>query len=181
MFNIDNKSEYFFMFSVEKQEYSYIGKKDEFIDFLARGYRHGWKWNPYSMDLVPEEYNIYFKENNYIFVDGYGIKVDISQYKDEVYQKSLDRQRKKYSWKSEEYYNIYRYDPVAGIHKGWRGGSYCRNRKTARIRRQYAIPEYKEFNRGSTKGLPRWWDDNYREVQRCWKEQRKTRHQWKEK
>ena len=71
----------------------------------------------------------------------------------------------------------YRKDPVPFVHK-WRGGSSQSGPGTARIIRMFANPDYKEFNRGSRHGIPQWWDDRSRCVQRSWKEQSKAKHQW---
>ena len=71
----------------------------------------------------------------------------------------------------------YRKDPVPHIRK-WRGGPRQSPPHTAKIMRMYANPDYKYFNRGSTKEIRQWWDDRYRRTQRSWKEQSKARHQW---
>ena len=71
----------------------------------------------------------------------------------------------------------YRKDPVPHIRK-WRGGPRQSPPHTAKIMRMYANPDYKYFNRGSTKEIRQWWDDHYRRTQRSWKEQSKARHQW---
>lgn len=71
----------------------------------------------------------------------------------------------------------YRKDPVPHIRK-WRGGPRQSPPHTAKIMRMYANPDYKYFNRGSTKEILQWWDDRYRRTQRSWKEQSKARHQW---
>ena len=71
----------------------------------------------------------------------------------------------------------YRKDPVPHIRK-WRGGPRQSPPHTAKIMRMYANPDYKYFNRGSTKEISQWRDDHYRRTQRSWKEQSKARHQW---
>ena len=71
----------------------------------------------------------------------------------------------------------YRKDPVPHTRK-WRGGPRQSPPHTAKIMRMYANPDYKYFNRGSTKEIRQWWDDHYRRTQRSWKEQSKARHQW---
>ena len=71
----------------------------------------------------------------------------------------------------------YRKDPVPHTRK-WRGGPSQSPPHTAKIMRMYANPDYKYFNRGSTKEIRQWWDDHYRRTQRSWKEQSKARHQW---
>ena len=71
----------------------------------------------------------------------------------------------------------YRKDPVPHTRK-WRGGPSQSPPHTAKIMRMYANPDYKYFNRGSTKEIPQWWDDRYRRTQKSWKEQSKARHQW---
>ena len=71
----------------------------------------------------------------------------------------------------------YRKDPVPHIRK-WRGGPRQSPPHTAKIMRMYANPDYKYFNRGSTKEIRQWWDDHHRRTQRSWKEQSKARHQW---
>lgn len=71
----------------------------------------------------------------------------------------------------------YRHDPVPRLRK-WRGGPSQHSPHTAKIMRMYANPEYKEFNRGSHKIIPQWWDDRWRDPQRSWKEQSKAKHQW---
>lgn len=74
----------------------------------------------------------------------------------------------------------YRKDPVPHIHK-FRGGPNWSPPHTRKITRIYKNPEYKQFNRGTLKEIPQWWDDRSRDVQRSWKEQSKVRHQWERK
>ena len=71
----------------------------------------------------------------------------------------------------------FRRGPVPYTRK-FRGGPSWSPPHTAKLNRMYLTPEYKDFNRGSIKEIPQWWDDRHREKQRCWKEQKKCRHQW---
>ncbi len=75
---------------------------------------------------------------------------------------------------------IYRKTPVPYTKK-IRGGPRWSPPHTAGIIRMYKNPEYKDFNRGSIKEIPTWWDERDRRVQKNWKEQRKVRHQWERK
>lgn len=74
----------------------------------------------------------------------------------------------------------YRKDPVPYTRKH-RGGSWWSMPRTARLIRMYKNPEYKDFNRGTMKGIPIWWDDKIRRTQKSWKEQTKNRYQWQKK
>lgn len=84
----------------------------------------------------------------------------------------------KYLQKANNY--RFRKDPVPYTRK-MRGGPRQSPPHTAKIMRMYANPEYKDFNRGSPHGIPSWWDDRYREVQKSWKEQTKAKRQWAKK
>lgn len=71
----------------------------------------------------------------------------------------------------------YRQEPVPYTSKH-RGGSWWRKPRTKHIFLIYDDPEHKEFNRGTKKIVPSYWDDKIRRPQRSWKEQSKARHQW---
>lgn len=83
------------------------------------------------------------------------------------------------AWGTAPHYE-YRKDPVPYTRK-IKGGPRWSSPHTVKIKKLYSIPEYKCFNRGSIKKLPSWWDDRSRDIQKCWKKQRKVRHQWQKK
>lgn len=66
--------------------------------------------------------------------------------------------------------------PRTGKHRKHR--CFFRFPRTKQMKTAWANPEMKEFNRGSMKMVPQWWDDCPRGYQRSWKEQAKVRHQW---
>lgn len=83
----------------------------------------------------------------------------------------------RFNWftNSRNYYK-YRQGPVPRTGK-IKGGDRQRMPKVYRIKKDLANPEMKGYTRNRG-WMPDWWDDFNRRPQRCWKEQRKTRHQW---
>ena len=155
-------------------------------------------------DLVEIGEDLYYK--TYILFDNFGRIINIHDFESDalkLYEKwKADGTIEKYIWENIRWRSKYRYkihnlkkyeylkkreimfeyrkDPVPFVHK-WRGGSSHSGPGTARIIRMFANPDYKEFNRGSRHGIPHWWDDRSRCIQKSWKEQSKARHQWERK
>lgn len=153
--------------------------------------------------LFKNSWDTYYKQ--YILYDNYDRIINVKDFKDDAFKlfqervknntassyypdfwwrwrrahktyKKHGRGRWEYMRRMRENYR-YRIDPVPHTRK-WRGGPSQSPPHTAKIMRMYANPDYKYFNRGSTKEIPQWWDDRNRRTQRSWKEQSKARHQW---
>lgn len=183
MYQIDNPQEFYVYwyggFNASKPMYAILENEKELIKFIAQGYVETYD----SLTLYHSiDRNRRF---DYMYTDGYNRNIEPRTYKSEAWEyyrkflKSQDKPRQYIWWKNKTYKGEFRREPVEGIHKpkGWRCG---RNRgpRMKQIVAMYHDPEQKEFNRGNTFWFP-WWDDVYRVPQKCWKEQRKTRHQWK--
>lgn len=152
-------------------------------------------------DLVEIGEGLYYK--TYILFDNFGRIINIHDFKSDalkLYEKwKADGTIEKYIWANIKWRSKYRYkihnlkkytflnkmasnfeyrkDPVPHTRKS-RGGSWWRSPHTIQIKRMYANPEYKDFNRGSCRKIPSWWDEKDRCVQKSWKTQSKARHQW---
>lgn len=184
MYNIINNSDIIYVYSYRQQKIIFQGIEKNLIYFLANTWRKS-----YSIFEDESYYSFFFNaynEGDYIAYDGLYRLYNLNNYKQQSYviyqQKNKRRDEKKhYYWvKNKKYKGIYRQTPVEGLKK-WRGGPSHRQPHTKHIHAMYDNPEYKEFNRGSKKLVPSWWDDKFRHVDKCWKSQRKARHQWKEK
>ena len=152
-------------------------------------------------ELVELSWGCYYRR--YVIYDNFNRIINIHDFKDDalnLYQKQVKEGKnntyslstynlwlwlkrsptrsRKYNFLRRMDFNYeYRKDPVPHTRK-IRGGGRWSPPHTAKIKRMYNNPEYKEFNRGSKKEVPDWWDDRTRCVQRSWKEQSKARHQW---
>lgn len=186
MYNIYNASEVFYIWDIENQTMSLIGDENDLIHHLARCYRVSWWCGSELINSIFESYacNINEEGKKYQIFDGMDRCINPRIYEREarklyleVYKKK--QQKQEYRRWIRKYCGEFRREPVEGIHK-WRGGPSCRGRKVTHLKKMYANPEYKEFNRGSRDEVPDWWDDcKFRCRQRSWKSHRK--HQWKEK
>lgn len=183
MYNVYNPSECFYVWEIQKERLSLIGNENDFIDYLARGYNWWGGDNArfnficHQNEYTPDKYYQYFRGEVCINPRDWE-KQALSWYK-KKYKNQKDRDYYKYWKKNKVYKGSFRQGPVEGIHK-YRGGSGYRPPKTKHIFAMYANPEYKEYNRGTKKIIPKWWDDKIRQVEMNWKSQRKTKHQWKE-
>lgn len=184
MYNIINESDIIYVYSYRRQRFIFSGVEKDLIKFLATTWRKSYsifdEKSYYSSFL--EDYN----EGYYIAYDNMYRLYNLNNYKHQSYvmfQQNFHQQvetKNSYCVKNKKYTGIYRQTPVEGIHKT-RGGPSRKKPRTKHIFMMYDNPEYKEFNRGSKKLVPSWWDDSFRHVDKCWKSQRKARHQWKEK
>ena len=184
---------------------NYFYSKEELIKFIAYHYRHWWNdlkfIEEYGNSLIEQcTCNIkeLFELNNfkrYTIYDNYNRIINIKDFENEAFNlyKQLKKKNNSFSfnyilWRWEHFkikYSFnkvdcnyrYRKDPVPRTGKR-RGGPSWHPPHTAGLKRMYSNPEYKDFNRRSFKGIPNWWDDRYRQVQKSWKKQRKCRHQW---
>ena len=186
MYNIYNASEVFYIWDIENQRMSLIGDENDLIQHLARCYRVSWWCGSELINSIFESYacNINEEGKKYQIFDGMDRCINPRIYEREarklyleVYKKK--QQKQEYRKWVRKYRGEFRREPVEGIHK-WRGGPSYSGRKVTHIKKMYANPEYKGFNRGSRDEVPDWWDDcKPRCRQRSWKSHRK--HQWKEK
>lgn len=187
MYNIYNKSECIYLWDAYTQKESLVGTEKDLIKLLARSYTY-WLGTDYSNTYL-DNFGCSPNETNkrYQFFDGCGRCINPKIYEKDAWLLYLKKHKNSqvktnYSyWRRNKIYKgTFRRTPVEGISK-WRGGPNVKPRKVKPIQAMYANPEYKEFNRGSHKEVPDgWWDDWYRHVEKNWKSQRKTRHQWKE-
>ena len=192
MFKINNES-FFEIWDGCTQSYIFKGNEKELIAKIA-GY---WR-KCYS---CPEE-NIFsdFKFINdfieqcacspkdpggrrYQIFDNYNRIIQPLDYKDSsfLYWQSLSYPKGHKRWsKWDNVHYIFRQGPVPHTRKWWRGGSRQRMQKTKHIFLAHDDPIYKdEFARGSTRLIPSWWDDKFKERDiKNWKHQSKCRHQW---
>lgn len=179
--------------------------ENELIFFIARAFRKRmwYYFNPDADLYLREELNRldnpYFNEgvfkNRYVITDKYGTLLNIAYLREKALyarDKLLEQ-----GWKGEnqltvlylpfkkekKFYHsfVYRKTPVPYTRKIRGGHRYGSSPRTKHIFMMYDNPEYKEFNRGSPKLIPKWWDDKARCYQRSWKEQSKCRHQWEKK
>lgn len=179
--------------------------ENELIFFIARAFRKRmwYYFNPDADLYLREELNRldnpYFNEgvfkNRYVITDKYGTLLNIAYLREKALyarDKLLEQ-----GWKGENqltvlylpfkkekrFYHsfVYRKTPVPYTRKIRGGRRYGSSPRTKHIFMMYDNPEYKEFNRGSPKLIPKWWDDKARCYQRSWKEQSKCRHQWEKK
>lgn len=188
MHNIYNPSEVFYLWDVNRQQLSLIGDEKALIHFIARRYRKSYSlWDDGLVNNILDDFGCNINEigKSYQIFDGMDRCINPKIYEREAYDlylkyyKNAKPKYKPWSVKDKTYRGEFRRKPVENLIRR-RGGPSCRCRKTARIRRMYANPEYKEFNRGSAREIPIWWDDQkFRCRQKSWKSHRK--HQWKEK
>jgi len=202
MYNVNNPH-YYKIWDGNYQEFiDYCYSDEELIKFIARYYHENYLVN--MADLVDNrKFSNKFIDycacsskdkgyKRYQIFDNYNRIINVKDYADDAFalwkkqgqvydywwhfKKKI--RSKKYRQHLKDYSNYrFRKDPVPGTRKR-RGGPWWSPPHTAGIKRIYANPAYKGFNRGSFHGIPDWWDDRYRCVQKNWKEQRKVRHQW---
>ena len=171
------------------------------IFFIARAFRKRmwYYFNPDADRYLREELNRldnpYFNKNRYIITNEHGTPLNIDYLREKalhVRDKLLEQ-----GWKGENQFTtlylplkkkkrfyhsfVYRKTPVPYTRKIRGGCRYGSSPRTKHIFMMYDNPEYKEFNRGSPKVVPKWWDDKIRCYQRSWKEQSKCRRQWERK
>ncbi len=198
------QEEYYKLYDSSVDEFiDYFYSKEELIKFIAKWY-HVDSFNDdilfnSFLNRITCDINQLFDEKRFILYDNYNRIINIHDFEDEALE-FYNKNKSKYNtltwhdyylrlrryvkhkhnhsfyWKQKINYE-YRKDPVPYIHK-IRGGPLWSSPHTAKIMRMYLNPEYKEFNRGSKKEIPQWWDDRTRRVQKSWKEQSKARHQW---
>lgn len=192
MYQIQNKSnQYYLIFNFKR---TYLGDEAAMLKYLIDSwhYSHFYKFEDKRLisvrtwnSLVFSNYSFEVKEYTYTIIDGNGKIVDISIYKNKTLDAAkhlMDKDEQSYYIENHNKYGIYRKTPVPYTKKNCRGGPSQKVRKTARLYRMYADPEQKEYNRGSSHGIPKWMDDfPWRKPQKSWKAQRKSRHQYKEK
>lgn len=184
MYQVNNPQEIYVYwnagFRADKPMCTMLKNEKELIKFIAQGYVE--TYDDYLHMYHSIECN---KRFYYFYCDGYDREIEPRAYKREAWDfyvkflKHQDNSRKYIWWNNKTYKGEFRREPVEGIHKpkGWKN---ARNRgpRMKQLVAMYCDPEQKEFNRGDRFSFP-WWDDLWREPQKCWKEQRKTRHQWK--
>lgn len=186
MINVYNEYEVFYLYEIQTETWSLIGNEKELIVFLAKGY---YEFYNYCKTELRNRYfdNFGCNQNEtdkwYQFFNGTDRCINPKIYEVDArnyFLKKLKGKSEQFSHRYvHKYKGIFRRTPVEGIRK-IRGGSSHKMPKTKRIFAMYANPEYKDFNRGTKKLIPSWWDDKFRHVEMNWKSQRKTRHQWKE-
>lgn len=187
MYNVYNKSNVYFLWNIPEQKQYLIGDRNDLIFLIVKNYRYvlnpltlEYEWDNSFLKSFARSTNEFDKR--YQLFDGYDRCLDIKEFEEEAYRLFLsnykDKSRKFYWYKSKNYKYVYRFDPIEGTGKV-KGGPPIRLRRIAPLKKMYANPEYKGFNRGSPKELPcGWWDDWYRCKTRSWKQYRK--HQWKQ-
>ena len=183
MYNIENKSNIYYLWNIQTQTESKIGDYNAVVRFIASRYREklwiDWYYNPVS-NAILDSYgcNKNDGDKNYQIYDGLGRTINPRIFEKEawaLYKKGIPE--KTYSYRNHKNTGVFRYDPVPRSRKR-RGGPSVRPRRLKHLKAMYANPEYKGYNRGSSKDYPLgWWDDWYRKRERNWKSQRK--HQWK--
>ena len=188
MYNVYNPFDTFYEWNIKREQIFLIGNEKDFIKYLADDYYssyyqgYGEKFsNRYFSRFVCCQ-NDYTPDKEFQFFRGDAC-INPKDWEEEAYalyeKEKKDKDYYKYWKKNKVYKGSFRQGPVEGIHK-YRGGSGHRPPKTKHIFAMYDNPEYKEYNRGTKKIIPKWQDDKFRHVEMNWKSQRKTRHQWKE-
>lgn len=189
MYNVYNKSESIFLWDANLAKEIFIGNEEDLIIFLAKNYKKNIYWldrsitNSYLDNFYCNENEFYtnYPQKSYIFFDGNNRILNPKDYEKSAYDLYLKKYKKLgkkdyYSWRNPYYKGTFRRTPVEGIHRY--KGPRVKPRRIKPLKKMYANPEFKEFNRGSHKDVPDgWWDDWYRCVEKNWKSQRKT--QWK--
>jgi len=179
MYKIENPQE-IYVYNSKGNMVDILFSERDLIKFLAEGYSRSYY---YFMDNWWDiNHNNYF---SYLYIDGYGRKLEVRTYKNEAwdyfsrYFRHQVKSEKSYWRRNKTYKGEFRREPVQSLGGKWnRKGPSHHQPRMRQITAMYKNPEYKEFNRGDKIEFP-WWDDIYRKPQKCWKEQRKTRHQWK--
>lgn len=187
MYNIYNKSNIYYLWNIKRQKTSLIGDERDLINFIARNFRRCWDCffeptNHYHNPILDSfACNANEIDKEYQIFDGYGRCINPKIYEKEalkLYFSKYKDKDKKFYWRK-KYKNTvrFRYDPIPYSRKR-RGGPRVKSRRIKHLKAMYANPEYKGFNRGSSKDCPLgWWDDWCRHTERNWKSQRQ--HQWK--
>lgn len=185
MHDIYNLSDTYFLWNIEKQKMSFLGNREEIIRFLAKAYQKDW-YDFVLRNIYLDNFGCNTNETGKLwqFFDGYERCINPKLFEKEAFKlwQVEYKNKNEFNWKKHRickktYPGEYRKDPVAHTGK-IKGGPFCKNRRVTHIKRMYDNPEYKEYNRGSHKFVPMWWDDQkWRTIQRSWKSHR--RHQWK--
>ena len=203
-----NQSEIYKILDFRNNSVLFEGSKDELIRMIAMKYRSSFEayQEGYFSNFSKSPYYTYYTHSIYVnwlighsfcgelpsedkyyqLKDSSGRILNMKDFEEEsfaFYIKNKDKNsffrfyippinRRKFKHQSK-----YRQEPVPYTSK-YRGGSWWRKPHTKHIFLMYDNPEYKEFNRGTKKLVPSYWDDKIRRPQRSWKEQSKARHQW---
>lgn len=192
MYDVGNKvNQYYLIFNKSRTN---LGNEAAMLDYLTSCWHlsHRCVFENGGLQFINEwhnrifdYYSIEIKDCYYTIVNGFDKVIDISCYENSTLaaaQRNLGKDESSYYTENHNKYGIYRKTPVPYTRKSSRGGPSQKVRKTARLFRMYADPEQKQFNRGSSHGIPSYWDDfPWRKPQKSWKSQRKSRHQYKEK
>lgn len=203
--NIDRTNEYYLF---HNNKCFYLGNKEDMIEYLVAHWRRSYvldlekfhkgifegayKWE----NTIFSNYSMSMEDSSkYVIIDGLHRIINIDNYYEQTFRlakkhieeickiarEEKDKDNSFTYPENHNKYGIYRCTPVPNTRK-YRGGPSQKVRKTARIHKLYADPEQKEYNRGSRREVPSWWDDfSFRHPQKSWKEQSKRSHQWKEK
>jgi hypothetical protein len=180
MYNVYNPSNIFYLYDLYNNSYSFIGDRNEFILFLSRkvctyGYWDSSRWNLEILGqqnltgndcYVVSECLSYLRQ--YTFYDGYGRIINISDYKDEVYEFHRNY--------------IYKFKRKNWLHcpSHKRHCSYSSRNNASSLHRnliQDTIPEYRDYIRKRDIRNPLY-DDKIRRISCCWKDQYKHRKQY---
>lgn len=190
--------EYYKIYDAKFNEFvDYFYSKEELVKFISKWY--------YKIDneiknsfinkctCIENELISFPNYRRYMIFDNYDRIINIKDFEQDswdFFQKNGEqfifyneflwkRQIKRRRATKKKFFHTYEYrkDPVPHTRK-IRGGSWWSPPHTAGIIRMYKNPEYKGFNRGSWHGIPSWWDDRSRRVQKSWKDQTKNKHQW---
>lgn len=190
--------EYYKIYDAKFNEFvDYFYSKEELVKFISKWY--------YKIDneirnsfidkctCIENELMSFPNYRCYMIFDNYDRIINIKDFEQDswdffqkngeqfiFYNESLwERQIKRRRAVKKKFFHTYEYrkDPVPYTRK-IRGGSWWSSPHTAGIIRMYKNPEHKRFNRGSWHGVPSWWDDRSRRVQKSWKEQTKNKYQW---
>ena len=184
MYQINNKSEIYYLYNCETDKHFYIGNKDDLLRLLANefntyGYKDSSRWsNDYfdRLNLTMDDtvhYYLLFEEDYYgirpfVFYDGESRIIDIRLFFNESVQYYLEG---KFPIRKYHYRRWNKKKHVYGRYKN----EMPRTKRTKTIN---SIPEHKSFVRRRDKEFPMYTDDTYYTVSYSWKDQYKCKKQW---
>lgn len=186
--------------SSQIKEFKDLENLIKFLSLRQKGEKNRYGYNNIYLDGLSMNGNdmmdVYTEEGvdkslrPYIVLDSHDRIIDIRLLYSDILKYISENYSKRYYFNSTDFYFVkkktkkkkykYRYDPVPGIRKIRGGSGYYRNPKTTQEKRMSLDVETKEYVRKgrSFRNLPDAYDDIYRPVQHCWKEQSKKSKQW---
>ena len=207
MYQVSYPQKYYIWDFRDKRYVAHFETVDELVDFIACGYRETRIWDKDFFNCKTVIENPFIdkcacsmnegENRRYFIFDEHSRILNVRLYQDlafAIYKKKAAEGG--FNWTTYRIFYMklngfpspqkmwwhkntpeFRKGPVPGTGK-WRGGPWQTRPHTFHIKKMYANPEFREYNRGSIREVPSWYDDRWRCNQRSWKSQSKKRHQW---